>query len=705
MMATMLFAIAGPANAADPIKPSNPATFSACPANAGITDAGFDDVPAGTFFADAVNCLAYYGVTVGKPDGNFGVADDVTRAQMAVFLYRMAPVAGVVLSSTPPDAGFTDIGNLSTEAQTAINALAAKGIVKGKTTTTYAPADTVWRQQMALFLKRFSDAASAPATGPGGTQAKNTTGTKVDFTDLGGVTVETNTAIIDVFHLGVAAGTTATTFDPLGNVNRGQMALFLTRLAAHQNVRPAGVNIQVDKATGNDISPSTLTSQVSVTARTTGFLPAPNTTVDQFRFPSTNGVPASAFLADGTCNPANVLSMGSSTTPCSIELIDPSADTYGNFPVYTVATPDGYVHELYAWTGATGAKFDKDTTTYSMVTVTTSAVADGWTFKLDGSTTTPQSYKFPATATWVIQVTSGGKPLAQAGWTFVLQTQQMDPNGVSSGQTGVQLKTDANGQIVITQSFSDPDTTTTGDTAYFQGRITNTPSAQLPNTSGYLRANWSDVTGTAKAVKLSTATGYAVSANGAGNVVTAKVTDEYGAGVPDVPVCFTSVDGSTFANGIGGTDVVRTTGPTGEATLGYAWTWLTGADTENTARIETISATVDDDGNAIPCDDGTPITATNLDFYWVDVAASGDTVAGYTPVLVADVANKAVVGASGAIIRWWQWDAGDQFNVTGAPATMEAFETQIAKDPTTPQEFSILSYNPAGVSNFWVQND
>ncbi len=109
MVATLLFAVASTSSAADPIKPNSPATFSACPDNADIPDAGFTDIPTASFFDDAVNCLAYYTVTTGTTPTTYGPADDVTRAQMAVFLYRMAGVAGVVLDSTPPDAGFTDI--------------------------------------------------------------------------------------------------------------------------------------------------------------------------------------------------------------------------------------------------------------------------------------------------------------------------------------------------------------------------------------------------------------------------------------------------------------------------------------------------------------------------------------------------------------------------------------------------------------------
>ena len=123
MVATLLFAVAGTASAAT-VTPGHEAQFSACPDNADIPDAGFTDIPAGSFFDDSVNCLAYYTVTTGVTPDTYDPGADVTRAQMALFLERGAAAAGVELAVSPPDAGFTDIGGLSDEAQLAINRLA-----------------------------------------------------------------------------------------------------------------------------------------------------------------------------------------------------------------------------------------------------------------------------------------------------------------------------------------------------------------------------------------------------------------------------------------------------------------------------------------------------------------------------------------------------------------------------------------------------
>ena len=73
---------------------------------------------------------------------------------------------------------------------------------------------------MALFLTRMADLVGVPLPeSPNGL-----------FLDLGGLTLETQQAINQLAELGIAQGTSGTTFDPLADVLRWQMALFLTRL-------------------------------------------------------------------------------------------------------------------------------------------------------------------------------------------------------------------------------------------------------------------------------------------------------------------------------------------------------------------------------------------------------------------------------------------------------------------------------------------
>jgi hypothetical protein len=115
--------------------------------------------------------------------------------------------------------GFTDIGTLDAATQTAINQLAQLDITKGTTATTYDPTGIVNRWQMALFITRQLTAAGVTLP----------SGVSQGFTDIGTLDAATQTAINQLAQLGISKGTSATTYDPTGNVNRWQMALFLSR--------------------------------------------------------------------------------------------------------------------------------------------------------------------------------------------------------------------------------------------------------------------------------------------------------------------------------------------------------------------------------------------------------------------------------------------------------------------------------------------
>jgi hypothetical protein len=116
--------------------------------------------------------------------------------------------------------GFTDIGGLVSTTQDAINQLATLGITEGTSPTTFDPFADVSRWQMALFLARMADLVGVPLpVSPNGL-----------FSDVGGLTIETQLAINQLAAIGIAKGTRSTTFDPFADVLRWQMALFLTRL-------------------------------------------------------------------------------------------------------------------------------------------------------------------------------------------------------------------------------------------------------------------------------------------------------------------------------------------------------------------------------------------------------------------------------------------------------------------------------------------
>ena len=101
----------------------------------------------------AINSLVELGISTGVSDTEFAPLDSVSRWQMALFLTRLAAAAGVSMPDGS-DQGFTDIVDLPTTTQTAINQLKQLGITKGTSTTTFTPDPAVRRDEMASFIAR-----------------------------------------------------------------------------------------------------------------------------------------------------------------------------------------------------------------------------------------------------------------------------------------------------------------------------------------------------------------------------------------------------------------------------------------------------------------------------------------------------------------------------------------------------------------------
>lgn len=178
----------------------------------------FDDVPADSTFAPAIDCVAWYGVTTGSGPATYDPSANVTRAQMAMFIQRMAETLGAELDRS--DAGFSDLGAVSPAAREAINALANAGVVTGTSSSpkTYSPAAPVTRAQMAAYLNRLRTAFYGrpfPATVDA---FDDTLGTplRADINALAGEGIVTGTG-------------QDRTYNPGGLVTRAQMAGFLAR--------------------------------------------------------------------------------------------------------------------------------------------------------------------------------------------------------------------------------------------------------------------------------------------------------------------------------------------------------------------------------------------------------------------------------------------------------------------------------------------
>ena len=334
--------------------PNDLAVFDACPASV-IASAGFTD----TTSAD-VACIKHYGITKGTTATTFSPIDPVTRWQMALFLTRMVVPAGATLPSGA-DQGFTDISGKSTEIQTAINQIKQLGITVGKTATTFAPDDSVTREEMALFIERLLKASK---TGPGGNEefVSGLSGTKEiksidtdhNFSDISlAYLIDGQNAIINLWNLGVTEVSTATVFDPRVDISRLNMAQMMARALDHTNARPAGVSIQSSKY----LSAAT-TVTISVTHRTDAFLPISGSLIDTFRYQYNSTAGYSRFSADGSC--AQVQVTEAAGTLCVIDAVDSVTDVNGNASTFVSAVGAASIWDHYAWTAAVGTTYDND---------------------------------------------------------------------------------------------------------------------------------------------------------------------------------------------------------------------------------------------------------------------------------------------------------------------------------------------------------
>lgn len=112
----------------------------------------FDDVPANTWYTDAVSWAVENNITQGYGNNQFGPLKQITREQIATFLYRYA--------GSPETNGsfdkFTDADKVSSFAETAMQWAVENEIIQGKGDNTLAPASAATRAEIATMIMRFA---------------------------------------------------------------------------------------------------------------------------------------------------------------------------------------------------------------------------------------------------------------------------------------------------------------------------------------------------------------------------------------------------------------------------------------------------------------------------------------------------------------------------------------------------------------------
>jgi len=151
---------------------------------AGINEAqqsssNFTDVKGGIWYATFVAWASESGIVGGYGNGEFGSNDNISREQMALFLYRYAKWRGYDVSggsggasgqnggdlndadqngSSDNLAGFYDAGSVSDWAADAVNWAAGLGLIRGKPGNMIDPQGIATRAEVAVIIQRFIQA-------------------------------------------------------------------------------------------------------------------------------------------------------------------------------------------------------------------------------------------------------------------------------------------------------------------------------------------------------------------------------------------------------------------------------------------------------------------------------------------------------------------------------------------------------------------
>ena len=169
----------------------------------------FTDVPAGSYYEDAVIWAVDKGITTGTSATTFNPNGICTRAQAVTFLWRAAGSPAAKSAVMP----FTDV-KAGSYYETAVLWAVENGITKGTSDTMFSPDATCTRAQIVTFLWRSQKSPAAGTANP--------------FADVKSTAYYAD-AVLWAVKEDITKGTTNTTFSPNADCTRSQIVTFLWR--------------------------------------------------------------------------------------------------------------------------------------------------------------------------------------------------------------------------------------------------------------------------------------------------------------------------------------------------------------------------------------------------------------------------------------------------------------------------------------------
>lgn len=178
----------------------------------------FEDVSTYAWYGESVSTVYSNGIMGGVSDKTFDPDTSMTRAMLVTMLYRLekSPTVTGKVSDV-----FTDCATGEWYANAVLWA-SQNNIVNGITTTTFAPMDTITREQMAAILYRYAVYNGAPEQ----------TAAALAYSDAASIDDWALLGVTYCTDAGIMSGVTATAFSPLGTASRATGATVLSRIVA-----------------------------------------------------------------------------------------------------------------------------------------------------------------------------------------------------------------------------------------------------------------------------------------------------------------------------------------------------------------------------------------------------------------------------------------------------------------------------------------
>lgn len=120
-----------------------------------VGSAGFKDVKAGDWYADAVNWAAANGVVNGMGNGLFAPNAAITREQLAAIIRNYAAYKGEDVSTNADISWCWDAFMISNWAEESLAWAVGEGLITGTTMFTISPRDPATRAQVAAIFQRY----------------------------------------------------------------------------------------------------------------------------------------------------------------------------------------------------------------------------------------------------------------------------------------------------------------------------------------------------------------------------------------------------------------------------------------------------------------------------------------------------------------------------------------------------------------------